>query len=158
MEENERLEKYNVRLIARLPAGVFGEAYVIEAVSEISPKVFALESYVLSSKIAGSIYSETYDFGSPSANEEYIKFNLKTALEEVRLLTYRNLSHLMHQRAKDTKQEDIEYMEYKLRKTGIGLYSPKMRGLYIKEMNQILKETACKKLQRYLKATLQKKL
>ena len=145
---------YRKYRIAKLSAGVFGEAYLLTAATEHMEGLFILEAFVLSEKIADGYFHEELNLDLRRLPEEYGPVNISLAIEEAELLGIRVVQQLLESRAMETKRPELEFMEFTLNENQGSLYSFKSRGVLLPQIQKVAENTDSGKLRRYACAML----
>jgi hypothetical protein len=141
---------YTIYRISGLPAGVFGEAYVVCAAYGLPNDVFRGEWYILTQRPQENLQHGMIDVSGKGLPPELgvvdVDFVSAEALSQARI----DLLDLLEKRAKQVSREDIAYLPFELQTTQSPLLGCWMRGRFTSQLTKIKDITGATNLRTYL--------
>lgn len=141
---------YTVYWIDGLPAGVFGESYVVCTAYALEKDVFRGEWYILTQRSKESLLHGTIDVSSKGLPPELgvvdIEFARAEALAQARI----DLLDLLEKRSLEVKREELAYLLFDLKKISSPLLGCWMRGRFNTQLVQMKDLTSAPNLSMYL--------
>ncbi len=142
---------YAVYSIGGLPAGLWGESYVVNASYERNPDEFVSEYFILTKRPLEAMNSGAVTFSSspipPDLGTINLEFALQEGLEQAKIRLY----DLLEARAIELGRPDLAYLQFDLKPSRTGhLLGCWMRGQFNAQLSQIGQATQCPPLKRYL--------
>jgi hypothetical protein len=128
---------YTVYRIDGLPAGVFGESYVVCTGYKLSNDVFRGEWYILTQRPKEELNHGIIDVSSKGPPPELgvidILFARAEALAQARI----NLLDLLEKRALEVKREELAYLPFDLKQIASPLLGCWIRGRFNAQLTQV---------------------
>jgi hypothetical protein len=141
---------YMVYWINGLPAGVFGEAYVVCAAYALPNDVFKGEWYILTQRPQEELHQGMIEVSGTGLPPELgvidVDFTRAEALSQARI----DLLDLLEKRAKQVNREDLAYLPFELKNIQSPLLGCWMRGRFTSQLKQIKDITGAPNLHMYL--------
>lgn len=143
--------KYQTYILHGLPAGMFGEAYILITGTEISQGEFRGEYFIFTQRPVEALLKGQVDIfsnGFPEGlGEVNIEFIMSEALRqaEIEVLT------LVENRATELERPDLGYLPFELREYPSPFVGCKMRGRFIKQLMDVKDSTQNPSLALHLK-------
>ena len=142
--------KYATYRLAGLPAGVFGETYVIAAAMAEGTNVYRCEYFLLTKRDEPHFLHEAFTFEG-DVPEELLKLDLDYLVGESRQQAENYLSERLFQIAeKKGRPNLLEYRYELVEMPYMPLHGCWMRGEFMEETRKIVEATRCGQLKRYL--------
>jgi len=142
--------QYKVYMLQGLPAGVFGESYLIVTGTELRSKQFAAEYFVLTQRPKEAMHMNAVLIKGASFPEDLATVNCGFAMEEAYRLAEIDLGDLLETRATELQRPDVAYLPVRLKDYNAQLVGCWMRGLFSTQLMDIKDITKCDSLHRYL--------
>ncbi|MEG0214106.1 MAG: hypothetical protein RR679_14055 [Glutamicibacter sp.] len=142
---------YTVSRIDGLPAGVFGESYVVCAAYSLPNEAFRGEWYILTQRPKEALHHGTIEVSSKGVPSELgvvdIDFARAAALAQARL----DLLDLLEKRSLEVKREDLAYLPFDLKQIASPLLGCWMRGRFNVQLTKVKDLTSATDLSTYLR-------
>jgi hypothetical protein len=141
---------YSVYRMNGLPAGLFGEAYVVCAGYDLPNEVFKGEWYILTQRPQEDLHHGSIEVSGEGLPSELgiidVKFARAEALSQAKI----ELFQLIEQRTRQVNREDLAYLPFELQYIESPLLGCWMRGRFNSELTKIKELTGAPNLQTYL--------
>jgi hypothetical protein len=141
---------YTIYRISGLPAGVFGEAYVVCAAYSRPNDVVRGEWYILTQRPTEELHHGMIDVSGKGLPPELgvvdVNFAAAEALSQARV----DLLDLLEKRAKQVNREDIAYLPFDFKNAQSPLLGCWMRGRFTSQLTKIKDITGAPDLHKYL--------
>jgi hypothetical protein len=142
---------YTVYWIDGLPAGVFGESYVVCAAYDLPNEVFCGEWYILTLRPKEALHHGTIDVSSKGLPPELGVIDIEFARSEALAQAKIDLLDMLEKRSLELKREDLAYLPFDLRKITSPLLGCWMRGRFNAQLTQVKDLTSAPNLSTYLR-------
>lgn len=133
-----------------LPAGVFGETYVVVTAIELAPNRFLSEQFVLTQRPNQALYSGAFEIDGTNLPAELGKVDLDFAFAEGRTHAEFLVSQLLEIRANELGRPDLVFNRVEFTDRPSTFVGCKMRGRFVPQFLEIKKATKCDEFSRYL--------
>lgn len=134
-----------------MPAGAFGETYVITAAITESAKVYRCEYFIVTKRDEPHFVHEAFPFEPGDVPEELLKVDLDFLVGESRQQAENYLSQRLFDLAEKKGRPNLLDYRYELTKMSyMPLHGCWMRGDFHEETRKIADATRCPQLKRYL--------
>jgi hypothetical protein len=148
---------YTVSRIDGLPAGIFGEAYVLCAAYSLPNEAFRGEWYIFTQRPKEALHHGTIDVSSKGLPSELgvvdVDFARAEALAQARI----NLFELLEKRSLEVRREDLAYLPFDLKQITSPFLGCWMRGRFNAQLTQVKDLTSAPDLSTYLRLMQQVK-
>ena len=142
--------KYVIHEVNGLPAGVFGESYVVAVSSQAAPGSFHGETYVLTQRPQNAVTIERIECAQGDTPKAVITFDHEFMLEECLLAGRRLINVRLDGRAVEHNAPHVALLPYELKARERPFVGCWMRNLFHSQLRQICDTTECESLYRYL--------
>lgn len=149
MTDNE--SKYNIYMLHRLLAGIFGETYAITTGTEIAPEEYRAEHFILTQRPTEALHIGRSAIFGQSLPAELGRVDIDSAMDEAYRQVEIDLALLLEKRAKELNRPDLSYLPVELKPRTGSLLSCSVRGCFTKQLMVIKDTTKCPKLVRYFR-------
>jgi hypothetical protein len=148
--------EYRVSTLRNLPPGLLGsETYSVVTATEINVELIRAEYFLLVQRPFATLHQGTIDLNMADFPAEQERWILSTALDEAQRQVDIETENLLERRANELNRTDLAYLPFEFKSAAVSLMSPWMRGLFEKEIRQILQQTKSPRLQVYLSLLIQ---
>ncbi len=143
--------KYVTYRLSGLPAGAFGETYVIAAAMTEGAGIYRCEYFVVTKRDEPHLFHEAFAFEPGDVLEELLKIDLEYLVGESRQQAENYLSErLFYIAEKKGRPNLLDYRHELVEMPYMPLHGCWMRGEFVEETRKIAEATRCSKLKRYL--------
>jgi hypothetical protein len=142
---------YHIYNLHGLPAGVFGESYVIVAWATDSEGKYRSEHHILTQRPQESLKSGILNINANNLPTELGTIDENFAIEESLRQANIDLYDLLEKRSIELKRPDVALLPFDLKKCPSPFVGCRMRGLFIKPLEDIGSSTKCPSLTIYLR-------
>lgn len=146
----EETSKYTIYTVRQLPAGMFGETYVVVTGTQISPEEYFAEHFILTQRPIEALHNGTVEILGKSFPEELGRVDINFALAEAYRQAEIDLLLLVEQRATELARPDLAYLPFDLRECASPFVGCWMRRRFSAQLMAIKDATKCPSLVRYL--------
>lgn len=150
--------KFIVYIIKGLPAGVFGESYVVVASDTISRLTFRAEYYILTQRPQESMRGGTLDIHKNDLPPELGTVDADFAIGEGFHQAEIDIIDMLEKRSRDLGRPDIALLPFSLEEHHRPFVGCRMRGQLLKQIDVIAESTKCTALFSYLSLVQQVKI
>ena len=141
---------YAVYALQGLPAGVFGEAYVVVTGTKISADTYRAEHFILTQRPNEALRMRELDITASTFPAELGVVDEKFSIEEGLRQAEIDVQEMLEARSIDLARPDIAYLRFELRAYANPFVGCKMRGRFVPQLEAMRKTTKCPQLKRYL--------
>ena len=146
----EDTSKYSVYVLRGLPAGVFGEAYVVVASANVSAGIYRAEHYILTQRPQESLQSGALRITTTDLPAELgvvdTDFVIREGLRQAEI----DIFELLEKRAIELNRPDIALLPFKLQECHSPFVGCRMRGRFLQQLADICEATKCQSFSRYM--------
>lgn len=146
----ENTSKYNVYQLKGLPAGVFGEAYVVVASDSVSQSTFRSEYYILTQRPQESLHIGTLDINKNDIPAELGPVDADFAIREGLHQAENDLFDMLEKRSNDLGRAEVAFLQFTLQECHSPFVGCRMRGKFLKQLEDIAESAKCTSLHTYL--------
>jgi hypothetical protein len=143
--------KYVAYRLSGLPAGAFGETYVIATAMAEAAGVYRYEYFIVTKRDEPHLYKEAFIFEPRDVPDELLKVDVDFLIGEARQQADNYLSQRLFAMAEQKGRPEI--LDYRLELVEMSympLHGCWMRGDFVEETRAIAEATSCIQLKRYL--------
>ena len=145
--------KYVAYRLGALPAGLFGETYVIAAGISEAAATFRCEYYVLSQRSEPHLHFESYSVSPGDVPEDLLKVDMDFLIQEGKQQAENHLAARLFDIAEKKQRPHLFELNISLVEIpSMPLLGCWMRGMFHDEIRDIAKSTQCNRLKSYLEA------
>ena len=143
--------KYKIYRLDTLPAGLFGETYVVSCALKLATTEFIGEVYVFTQRPSAALFSQKFSFSSAGVPPELLTADLDFIEEQARQLGEVHLIDLLQDRATSLSRPDLLSLNVRLVElTARPFMGCWLRGAFKAEITRAASETQCRDLSIYL--------
>jgi len=145
----DTISKYTVYQLRGLPPGVFGESYVVVACDDGFKGKFRAEHHILTQRPQESLRSGVLNINSDLPAELGIidaDFVIGEGLRQAEITIF----ELMEKRSIELDRPDVALLPFDLKECPSPFVGCRMRGRFLKQLEDIGKSTKCQALDRYM--------
>jgi len=143
--------EYKISALRRLPPGLLGsETYSIATATEVNADLIKAEYYLLVQRPTAALHQGTIALNLRNFPSELEKWDITFALDEAQLQVEIEAGILLEARAAELNREDLAYLPFEFKSSGVSLMGPLTRGLFETQIREILRQTESPKLKLYL--------
>jgi len=146
----KKISKYTTYMLRGLPAGIFGEAYVLVTGTEISQGEFRAEYFIFTQRPAEALKTGQVNISSSSFPPELgivdVDFVMSEALRQAEI----DVFLLIENRATELERSDLAYLPFELSEYPNPFVGCKMRGRFTRQLIDVKDSTQCPSLALYL--------
>ena len=142
--------KRSVYMIQGLPAGVFGEAYVVVTGVEVAPGQYRTEQFILTQRPREALHSDSFEIDGNTFPVELGKVDVDFAMVEGFARAELNVINLLEARTTELGRPDLAYHKFDLVPRPSPFVGCKMRGIFVAQLAGIRNTTKCAPLSNYL--------
>lgn len=146
----ETTSKYTVYMMRGLPAGVFGEAYVVVASANVSTGIYRAEYYILTQRPQESLRSGALGITANDLPAELGIVDADFAIGEGLRQAEINIFEMLDNRAIELNRPDVAHLSFDLQKCQNPFVGCRMRGRFLQQLADIGTSTKCPSLSRYM--------
>jgi hypothetical protein len=148
---NNTTSHYAVYSIVGLPAGLWGESYVIATSYERSQDQLVAEYFILTNRPHEAMNSGSVTIAVSPIPPDLGTIDLEFALQEGQEQAKLRLYDLLEARATELGRPDLAYLQFDIKPSRTGhLLGCWMRGQFNAQLSEIGQATQCPSLKRYL--------
>lgn len=144
-------DKYSVYAIRGLPAGVFGESYVVVASANTSAGIYNAEYYILTQRPQESLRSGSLRISASGFPEELVTVDADFAIGEGLRQAEIDMFELLESRASELNRPDVALLQFTLQSCQSPFVGCRMRGRFIQQLTDIGEATKCQTLSSYIR-------
>lgn len=142
---------YVVYSVRGLPAGVWGESYVVVTAFESAPDELKSEFFLMTKRPTEALHSGAVTIKVSPLPEELGKIDLEFALQEGVRQVELSMTDLLERRAVELSRPDLAYLQFELKPTSSeNLLGCWMRGQFNAQLKDMQGSTRCQPLKSYL--------
>lgn len=142
--------KRSVYWVQGLPAGIFGEAYVIVTGIEVAPKRYRTEQFILTQRPQEALHMDGFEIDGNTFPTELGMVDVDFAMTEGLARAESNVFNLLEARTSQLGRADLVYHRFELVPRPSPFVGCKMRGLFVVQLAEIKNVTQCRSLSNYL--------
>lgn len=143
--------KYSAYRLSGLPAGTFGETYVIATAMTEAAGSYRYEYFVVTKRDEPHLFYDEYTFDPADVPEELLKVDIDFLVGEARQQAENYLSQrLFNMAEKKARPSLLDFRLDLVEMSYMPLHGCWMRGDFVEETRAIAKATRCDYLKRYL--------
>jgi hypothetical protein len=143
--------EYKMSALRRLPPGLLGsETYSIVTATEVNADLIKAEYFLLVQRPAAALHHGTIELNLKNFPSELERWDTSFALDEAQLQVEIEVGNLLEARAAELNRDDLAYLPFEFKSSGVSLMGPWMRGLFESQIREILRQTESPKLKLYL--------
>ena len=143
--------KYKISALRRLPPGLLGsETYSIVTATEVNADLIKAEYFLLVQRPTAALHHGTIELNLKNFPSELERWDTSFALDEAQLQVEIEVGNLLEARAAELNRDDLAYLPFEFKSSGVSLMGPWTRGLFQSEIIEILRQTESPKLKLYL--------
>lgn len=146
---------YTTYMVKGLPAGVFGEAYVVVAGAEVMPATYRAEYCILMQKPVESMNVGGFDIATATFPPELGPIDAEFVCEESLRQAEIHLLELLETRAAELGRPEVAHLHFELKECTTPLLGCWMRGRFTKQLIELNGKVQCQPLRTYLTAVQQ---
>lgn len=143
--------EYRISALRNLPPALLGsETYSVVAATEINLDLILAEYFLLVQRPTAKLIQGTIELNMANFPEELEKWTISNAVDEAQRQIEIEVANLLEGRAEELNRQDLAYLPFEFKSTGVGLIGPWMRGQFQDQIRSILHQTRSPKLKIYL--------
>lgn len=142
--------KHTVHMVRGLPAGIFGEAYVVVTGIEMAPNRYRTEQFILLQRPVEALHMEAFEINGGTFPAELGTVDVDFAMEEGLMHAESLVSQLLEQRANELGRPDLAMLRVDLVSRPSPFVGCKMRGCFVDQMTAVKNATKCRSFSNYL--------
>lgn len=146
----DTINKYTVYMLRGLPAGVFGEAYVVVANANVSAGICRSEHYILTQRPQESMRSGALRISVNDLPAELGTVDADFAIGEGLRQAEIDIFELLEKRAIELNRPDVALFPFDLKECQNPFVGCRMRGRFLQQLSEIGNSTKCQSLSRYM--------
>lgn len=146
----EEISKFAIYTLRQLPAGMFGETYVVVTGTEMAPGEYFAEHFILTQRPAEALQQGSVAISGKSFPEELGRVDFDFVLAEAYRQAEIDLLWLVEKRATELARPDLAYLPFDLKSCASPFVGCWMRGCFTAQLMVIKGATKCPSLTRYL--------
>ena len=143
---------YTTYMVRGLPAGVFGEAYVVVAGAEVMPSTYRAEYGILTQRPKETLSVGGFDIATETFPSELGPVDAKFACEEALRQAENNLFEMLEDRATELNRPEVAHLQFELKECAMPLLGCWMRGRFTNQLIELKDNIQCQPLRTYLAA------
>lgn len=142
--------KRSVYMLQGLPAGMFGEAYVVVTGIELPHAHFRTEQFILTQRPREMLHMNSFEIDGNTFPSELGKVDVDFALAEGLTRAESIVLDLLEKRANELGRAELAYHRFDLVSRPSPFVGCKMRGRFVEQLTQIKNATQCRAFSSYL--------
>jgi hypothetical protein len=137
-------------MVQGLPAGIFGEAYVVIASMEPSHGLFRTEQFILTQRPKETLHMEAFEVDGNTFPVELGKVDLNFVMLEGLVRAGSKILELLEERSADLGRPELAFSKFELVLCPSPLVGCKMRGRFVQHLTSMKEATGCPNFAIYL--------
>ncbi len=142
--------KRSVYMLQGLPAGVFGEAYVIITGMEVAAGHYRTEQFILTQRPQEALHMDAFEIDGNTFPVELGKVDVDFAMTEGLARAESNVLDLLERRSNELGRPDLAYRRFELVQRPSPFVGCKMRGRFVDQLTAVKNATRCRPFSNYL--------
>ncbi|MDN2713663.1 hypothetical protein [Janthinobacterium sp. SUN120] len=147
---NKQNSKRIIYYLGGLPAGVFGESYVVLTAIEISTGLYRCEQFILTQRPTESLQIDHFEIDCNRMPPELGEFDIDFALDEGKQHAELLVSELLEHRANNLGRAELALSSFQLSDRHSTFVGCRMRGVFVKQLSEMRAATKCTAFSSYL--------
>ncbi|SHH34256.1 hypothetical protein [Desulfofustis glycolicus] len=142
---------YKGYILTGLPPGLFGETYIVIAISDSRySRGFFVEYYIISSRPQESSRKGEFHVFANNLPEELGVINADFAISEGLRQAQVDIIQMQEERSVKLNRPDVAVLPFEIQEYNIPFLGFRMRGQFLSQLNDMLINTKCRRLANYL--------
>lgn len=137
-------------MVQGLPAGIFGEAYVIVTGIEVAAVQYRTEQFILTQRPQEAMYMDAFEINGTSFPAELGKVDMDFAMTEGLARAEFNVLDLLEKRSNELGRPDLACLRFELGRRPSPFVGCKMRGRFVEQLTAVKNATRCRSFANYL--------
>jgi hypothetical protein len=133
----ENTDKYCVYTLRGLPAGVFGEAYIVVASANVSTGIYRAEHYILTQRPQESLRSGALRINATDLPTDLGVVDADFAIGEGYRQAEIDIFELLEKRAIELNRADVALLPFKLKPCQSPFVGCRMRGRFLQQLADV---------------------